>query len=76
MRTSLLICWVNGVGLHKRERYSLTSATGTKDVVFQFKSSVPLGDIYLFGLRSLCLHHVSRSNSAALQGNSLSLLFS
>lgn len=31
--------------LQKRERKLLTSATGTKDVVFQLKSFVPLGDI-------------------------------
>lgn len=58
-------CWSS----QKRERYGLTSAAGTEDVVFTFKSSVPLGDIYLFGLRSLWLHHFSRNKSAALQGN-------
>lgn len=43
------------VKLKKRrvKKKALTYTGGTKDVVFQFTSSVPLGDIYFFDPRNL-----------------------
>ena len=43
-------CWSKK---KKKKQTTLTYTGGTKDVVFQFASSVPLGDFYFFDPRNL-----------------------